>query len=243
MLHQAFQTALRLVYPPRCVGCGAMVESDFGLCGPCWRDTPFITGLTCDLCGVPLPGEETGEAVHCDACSTTARPWGHGRAAMLYDDNGRKLVLALKHGDRHEVARPAALWLTRAARDVIRPDTLITPVPLHWGRFLQRRFNQSAVLAEAMARHAGLAYCPDLLRRHRATDTLKGKNHDARFHALQGAISPNPARATRAEGKPVLIVDDVMTSGATFAAATEAAYAAGATDVCVLALARVARDA
>ncbi|TKA95662.1 ComF family protein, partial [Cereibacter changlensis] len=94
------QAALRLLYPPQCLTCDALVTTDFGLCGPCWRETPFITGLVCDLCGTPLPGEDPGHAVHCDDCLTLARPWARGRAALLYKDNGRRIVLALKHGDR-----------------------------------------------------------------------------------------------------------------------------------------------
>ena len=236
-----FQTALQLIYPPRCVCCGDMVDSDFGLCGPCWRDTPFIEGLACDLCGTPLPGESDQDEV-CDDCQTTARPWHKGRAAMRYADNGRKMVLALKHGDRHDIVRPAAKWLARAAGPLITPNMVITPIPLHWRRFLKRRFNQSALLAEALAKELGCAYCPDLLIRQRRTESLDGKGHDERFATVSGAISPHPKRRHRMAGRHVLIVDDVMTSGATMAAATEACLSHGARDVSALVLARVAKE-
>jgi ComF family protein len=235
-----FQTALQLLYPPRCVSCGKMVDSDFGLCGHCWRDTPFIDGLCCDLCGTPLPGH-SDEAEFCDDCLTTPRPWQRGRAAFLYRENGRKLVLALKHGDRHDIARPAAIWLARAARPMLHDDLLIAPIPLHWTRMLKRRFNQSALLAQELARLVGLPYCPDLLQRHVRTDSLEGQGHDARFATLSGAIRAHPRRRHRMAGRSVLLVDDVLTSGATMAAAAEACLAAGATDVCALALARVAK--
>lgn len=238
----ALQTALRLVYPPRCSLCGTLVDSDFGLCGPCWRDTPFLSGLVCDLCGVPLPGEDDGTPVHCDACLTVARPWSMGRAAMLYRDNGRRLVLALKHGDRHDIARPAALWLARAARPMLAGDMLIAPVPLHWARLLRRRFNQSALLSRALARATALPDCPDLLRRTRHTRSLEGLGHDARFETLAGAITAHPARAALLRGRTVLLVDDVMTSGATLAAAALACLDGGAADVRVVVLARAARD-
>ena len=235
-----FQTALQLIYPPRCVCCGEMVESDFGLCGPCWRDTAFIEGLCCDICGVPLPGQ-SDQAEICDDCQSTARPWARGRAAFLYRDNGRKMVLALKHGDRHDIVRPAAHWLARAARPLIEKDMLIAPVPLHWTRQLRRRFNQSALLAGALARELKLPCCPDLLIRRRRTDSLEGKSHDERFATVNEAITAHPKRRRRMAGRKVLLVDDVMTSGATMAASADACLRAGARDVYALALARVAK--
>ena len=235
-----FQTALRVLYPPQCVSCGERVESDFGLCGPCWRDTPFIEGLCCDSCGVPLPGE-SDEAEHCDACRTTARPWSRGRAAFVYRQNGRRLVLALKRGDRHNIVRPAGIWLARAAQTLLSENTLIAPVPLHWTRLLKRKFNQSALLGQALARRVDAAFCPDLLVRPVRTESLEGKSLDARFSTLGGAISAHPKRRHRMVGQHVLLVDDVMTSGATMAAAAEACLASGARDVSALALARVAK--
>ncbi|MDG1117526.1 MAG: double zinc ribbon domain-containing protein, partial [Flavimaricola sp.] len=104
------QSALRLIYPAQCVSCGDLTETDFALCGTCWRDTSFIGGLVCDACGSPLPGEDRGEQVLCDDCMVIARPWARGRAALVYDGTGRKLVLALKHGDRTEIARTVGPW-------------------------------------------------------------------------------------------------------------------------------------
>ena len=236
------QSALRLVYPPRCLTCDAQVDDDFGLCGTCWRDTPFISGLVCDQCGVPLPGEDLGEVELCDDCLRIARPWSRGRAALVYKDLGRKIVLSLKHGDRSDIARPAAGWLARAAEPMLARDTLVAPVPLHWSRMLKRRFNQSALLAEAFSRSLDLAYCPDLLIRSRRTPSLEGLSFDARFSATDGAIKPNPARASLCADRPVLLIDDVMTAGATLSACTQAAFAAGAKEVCVLVLARATKD-
>jgi ComF family protein len=236
------QAALHLVYPPQCLTCDALVQTDFGLCGPCWRDTAFITGLVCDRCGTPLPGEDPGYPVACDDCLTIARPWDRGRAALLYRDNGRRMVLAFKHGDRLDLARPAAGWMLRAAAPILVPGMVVAPVPLHWWRLFRRRYNQAALLSAAVARQAGLDHVPDLLQRSRNTRSQEGRDRDGRFANMAGALRLHPRRAGRIAGRAVLLVDDVMTSGATLAAAAEVCRAGGAAAVSVLVLARVAKD-
>jgi len=236
------QGALHVLYPPQCISCAASVQSDFGLCADCWRETPFISGLVCDQCGVSLPGQDREERALCDDCMTIARPWDRGRAALMYRDNGRRLVLALKHGDRMDLARPASAWMLKAAAPILQPGMLAVPVPLHWMRLFRRRFNQAALLSRAIAKAAGLDHCPDALGRKRSTGSQEGKTRDARFANLVGAFVVPKPREKRVEGRDILLVDDVMTSGATFAAATEALLAAGARSVTVLCLARVAKD-
>ena len=242
MLAAGFQTALAAIYPARCLSCGDVVDADFGLCGPCWRDTAFIGGTVCDCCGVPLPGDAQGEALICDGCLTAPRPWVKGRAALLYRDTGRKLVLALKHGDRQEIAKPAALWMAQVARPLVQPDTLLAPIPLHWSRMLSRRYNQSALLARALSAVLDRPSCVDLLNRHKRTVSLDGLTRTARHEVLRDAISVNPKRRDLLQDRPVLLIDDVMTSGATLSAATQALQRAGAGPVCVVTLARVAKD-
>jgi predicted amidophosphoribosyltransferase len=237
------QALLHIAYPPQCITCGVRVTSDFGLCGECWRDTPFISGLVCHHCGLPLPGEEDAAEVLCDDCLTIARPWTAGRAALLYHENGRNLVLALKHADRLDLAQPAAEWMFKAAQPLLAPDMLVAPVPLHWWRLVQRRYNQAAVLSARIARMGGLAHCPDLLQRHRNTGSQEGRNREGRFANMSGALTLHPRRAERVMGRHILLVDDVMTSGATLAAGAEACLAAGASAVSVLVMARVAKQA
>lgn len=234
------QSALRLIYPAQCVSCGDLTETDFALCGTCWRDTSFIGGLVCDACGSPLPGEDRGEQVLCDDCMVIARPWARGRAALVYDGTGRKLVLALKHGDRTEIARTVCPWMARAAAPLLRADTALVPIPLHWTRLLQRRYNQAGLLVNRLSLLLDLPCCPDALVRRRRTTPLGGKSREDRFKHLSGTIVPHPRRNAM-KGKPVLLVDDVMTSGATLAAATEAAHSAGASEVCALLLARATK--
>jgi predicted amidophosphoribosyltransferase len=239
----ALQAALQAIYPPQCLTCDALVTTEFGLCGTCWRDTPFIAGTVCDKCGVPLPGEDDGHPVLCDDCLRIARPWARGRAAMVYEANARRLVLALKHGDRLDLARPAGAWLARAARPILVPGMLVVPVPIHWWRLLRRRFNQAAILSGALAKATGFDHCPDALVRVRATATQDGRDRDGRFANVAGAICPHPRRGARIAGRHVLLVDDVFTSGATLAAAAEACRIAAAADVSVVTLARVVKGA
>lgn len=235
------QSVLHYLYPPRCLTCEALVTSEEALCGACWRETVFLTGLVCDKCGAPLPGDEP-EGALCDDCLRVARPWERGRAALAYRGNGRRLVLAFKHGDRQDLRRPAGRWLLQAVRPILRPDMLVAPVPLHWLRLLRRRYNQAALLSGELARLTGLDHCPDLLIRRRRTPSQEGRSREARFANIAGALAVHPRRADRLTGRHVLLVDDVMTSGATFAAAAEACRAAGASGVSILALARVAHE-
>ena len=237
------QTALRLIYPPRCLTCSTMVDSDFGLCGPCWRDTRFIGGAVCDGCGAPLMGDDASGEVHCDDCIKTTRPWQQGRSALPYKDNGRRVVLGLKHGDRQDVVGPASKWMAAAAREIAKPNMLVVPVPLHWSKLLKRRYNQAALLAQGVAAQLDLAWCPDALQRLKRTHSLDGMGRDARFAHLEGVINAHPRRRRRMIGRSVLLVDDVMTSGATLAAATDACLMGGAANVSVLTLARVTKDA
>lgn len=237
------QSLIKLLYPPQCVMCDAQTDVDFALCGPCWAETHFIDGLCCDGCGAPLPGGEgPEEGLLCDDCLVISRPWSKGRAVMVYRDKARRFVLSLKHGDRTDLARVAAPWMARIAGRMVAPDTLIVPIPLHRGRLLRRRFNQAALLAQHMARLMSLECCPDALVRPKKTAPLDGHNRDQRFSTLEGAISVHPKRPRVLRERKILIVDDVMTSGATFVAATEACYRAGADDVRVLALARAVKD-
>lgn len=241
------QTALRAIYPAECLLCASASTEEFGVCPSCWTEVPFIFGTQCSMCGVPLPGEALGEeALQCDDCLALPRPWTGGRAAMLYADLGRKLVLSMKHSDRPDIARAAGPWLWRACAPMLRetdPASIaVVPIPLHPWRLIQRRFNQSVLLAQALGKASGWPVWVDALKRPKPTPSLGGLGLEERMRVLNAAISVNTKHAATLRDKTVVLVDDVMTSGATFAAATHALKEAHVENVYVIALARAARD-
>ncbi|QFU10239.1 DNA utilization protein GntX [Rhodobacteraceae bacterium THAF1] len=235
-----WQSTFDAIYPPTCAMCDAETETTGALCGPCWRETPFIGACLCDLCGTALDGE-AAEDLRCDDCLTIARPWTKGRAALAYDGRARDMVLRLKHSDRLDLAPPAARWMAKAGAALWPDDPLLVPVPSHWTRRIKRRFDQAAILTRALRRVTGHDIALRALVRVRATKPHKHVDRRARFADLDGAIRPCLRHGKVLKDRNVVLIDDVMTSGATFAAATEAAWQAGARDVRVLALARVVK--
>ena len=224
------------IYPPTCLICDTRVEGNRGLCGKCWGETPFISGLACDKCGTPLPGDEDAGTL-CDDCLVLARPWEAGRAALMYSGTARKMVLALKHADKTELVPQLSRWMARSGAALIAESDVIVPVPVHWSRAIARRYDQSVLLATALGGITGLNVWTDGLIRTRRTGTQDGKTRDDRYANTSGAFRAR----RRMDGLSVLLIDDVMTSGATFTAAADACHAAGAKKIFVLSLARVAK--
>ncbi len=229
---------LNVIYPPRCLSCPEPTEQGAHLCADCWADTAFISGTVCHCCGAPLSGEGGGDDIKCDGCITHPPAWNNGRAAVLYTGGGRRVTLALKHGDRLDMARPLAEWMARSGASLLETADVITPVPLHWRRLFKRRFNQSAELARHLADISGKPYIPDLLIRKKPTPTQDGLTRAERHENQRGVFVINPRHATP---KNILIIDDVMTTGATISACAEVLRAAGANQIDALVLARVAR--
>lgn len=227
------------IYPPRCLACAHATERAHGLCPDCWRDTHFIAGAACWKCGLPLVGD-AADGDLCEGCLGHPPAWDRGAAAILYHGAGRRMVLALKHGDRLDMVGALAGWMARAGADHLARADVIAPVPLHWRRLLRRRFNQSAELARHLGRMSGKPVVPDLMMRHRATPTQEKRTRDERARNLAGAIAVTPKRSAAVAGRAVLVIDDVLTSGATLSGCAEALRAAGAARVDVLVLARVA---
>lgn len=236
-----FQAILHKIYPSQCPGCDCQVQADHTLCPACWAEVPFVRGCHCNTCGQQLPGEDAGIDLMCDTCLEDTPIWDRGRAVMMYGGKARSMVLALKHGDRLDLVPTLSGWLTTTGESLISQDSVLIPVPLHWRRLFKRRYNQSGLLAQALAKKAGCGCLVDGLRRIESTPSLDGKTKAERFEILQNAIQATPKRVSKIKGASVVLIDDVMTSGATFTACTMACHAAGASAVSVLALARVGK--
>ena len=234
------RSALDLLLPPHCLTCDTPVDAPGRLCVDCFAQTGFVTEPCCRHCGVPFAHVIQGGAEKlCPACRERPPPWGRARAALRYDSQAKRIVLPLKYADRTEHAAALAPLMARAGAALLREAELLVPVPLHRSRLIQRRYNQAALLARAVARLAGKPALPDALRRTRITVSLGELSADERARVVDGAFAVRPERAARIAGRRVLLVDDVLTSGATCAACTRALLDAGAAAVDVLVAARV----
>jgi ComF family protein len=237
---------LDAVLPPLCLGCGEIVGAPGALCAACWQGFAFIAAPQCACCGDPF-AEHLGDAALCVACLARPPKFRRARAALAYDTQSRRLVLPFKHGDRTDIARACGGWMARAGSELLAEADLIAPVPLHWRRLLTRRYNQALLLARALVRAAppGVEHrlAPDLLRRHRWTGSQAGLRAKERRSNVRQAFEIHPRWAAELAGKTVLLVDDVLTTGATAEACARVLQRGGARHVDVLTLARVVRPA
>ena len=232
--------ALDLLLPPRCAACDNPVSVQGQLCAACFGGTNFVTAPLCSGCGVPfVSAEQGGPEGLCPGCRAHAPLFGQARAALRYDDQARRLILPLKHGDRVELAQILAPMMVRAGAALLVRSDVLVPVPLHRRRLFERKYNQAAVLAYAVGRLAGRAVAPDALVRTRRTAPLDEKSPEERAREVAGSIVVRPSRVGLVAGRTVLLVDDVMTSGATANACAAALLEAGALAVDVLVAARV----
>jgi ComF family protein len=239
-LPRAWRATLDVLLPPSCLTCDRPVDAPGQFCAECFRGAAFITEPCCVHCGVPFSSAGQGGAERlCPGCRAHPAPWEQARAALRYDGHAKRLVLPFKHADRPELARALAPMMARAGAALLRRAELLVPVPLHRRRLFARRYNQAGLLARALAGLSGLPCAPDLLRRTRATVSLGELGAQARAEMVAGAFAIRAGRAGMVAGRRVLLVDDVMTTGATAAACAETLLAAGAAGVDVLVAARV----
>jgi ComF family protein len=234
------RTVLDAVLPPRCLKCGDILTAAQGLCPDCWRKLTWLGAPCCACCGQPFPFDAGADSL-CGACLQKRPAYDRARAVFRYDDESRDLIIGLKHADRTESVPALAGWMTRAGTTLLESAELLVPVPLHWTRLAARRFNQAALLAQAIGRNAGLPVLPQALHRRRATPSQGHLGRIARFRNVKGAIAVAERQATAVTNRRILLIDDVITTGATVESAAKALISAGARNVDVLALAKVVR--
>ncbi len=231
---------LDLLLPPTCLSCDASVAVPGTLCSNCFRRTQFITEPYCQRCGLPFAHDgEAGPGRLCPSCLAQPPPWQRARAPLLYDQQARRLIFPLKYHDRTEYAGALAAMMARAGAALLAEAEVIVPVPLHRRRLRTRRYNQAALLAFALGRLGRRPVVPDALLRIRATRPLAELAAEVRTTVVAGAFALRDKRRAAIAGKRVLLVDDVLTSGATAGACARVLLAGGAEAVDVLVAARV----
>lgn len=226
------------VLPPRCLACGATVAEPNALCSQCWASMTFFAPPWCAKCGLPFPHPMGADAV-CAACARERPSWDRARAALRYDKHSRHLVLALKHGDRTHLGPALGRWMHRAGAELLDGADLIAPVPLHWTRLFARRYNQAGLLAHAVHAAGGPPVAPDWVTRRRRTPSQGRLGPAARARNVRGAFALRAGRSIK--GKRIVIIDDVLTTGATVEECARVLRRAGAAWIGVLTLARSVR--
>lgn len=229
---------LDLLLPPRCLACGATVGENGALCARCWGGITFLGAPCCARCGLPFDFD-FGAPSLCGACSRSPPSFDRALAAMRYDSESRRLILAFKHGDRLHLAPAFGLWMHRTGAELLSDAEMLVPVPLHWTRLFARRYNQAALLCHAIHAAGGPPVAVDGLVRRRRTPSQGKRNATARERNVRGAFAVKDRGAVA--GKCIVLVDDVFTTGATVGECARILRRAGAARVDVLTLARTVR--
>jgi ComF family protein len=236
-LVHAARLALDIALPTLCVACREPVAGD-GVCAACWGQLSFIAPPFCTRLGIPFV-YDPGPGILSMQAIADPPAYDRARAAVRYDDVARMLVHQLKYQDRTDLAPTMGRWMARAGQELLAGADILVPVPLHWRRAFSRRFNQSGALARAISRASGVPVSRDALRRVRPTEHQIGLSRTERASNVQGAFQVGAERRAEIQGRRVVLVDDVLTSGATTDACARALLRAKAATVDVLVFARV----
>lgn len=241
LMRAAGRAALDLVLPPLCLKCRVPVAEPQSVCATCWNELRFLSPPHCIQCGIPFP-HDLGRGVKCAACIARPPPFTAARAALAYDDASRDLILGFKHADRLEAVPLFARWMAIAGREAMEGADMLVPVPLHWRRLIARRYNQAAELAHALSALTGLRVDTAVLTRAKPTPS-QGEMPSARARRrnVAGAFAIAKERRGRIAGRSIVLVDDVLTTGATLTACAKVLLRSGAGAVSFVTLARVVR--
>lgn len=237
-LRAGLASAIGVVYPPSCVACHAATDTAQALCPQCWAGIGFIERPYCERLGTPF-AVDLGSGLLSPAAIADPPVFARARAVCRFEGTARELVHRLKYDDRLELSLTLGRMMTQAGRELLGESGLIVPVPLHRTRLWSRRFNQAAALADTVSKLSGVAHAPHLLERVKRTRQQVGLTKAQRADNLQGAFRVPDAARPLLEGRSILLIDDVLTTGSTVNASARALLRAGAAQVDVLTFARV----
>lgn len=230
---------LNLVLPPRCLACAVLVREPDSFCDTCWQKLHFVGGAICSQCGIPFE-DSSHVGMICGACLHEPPAYTQARSLWVYGEASREAILAFKHADRPEYARAFARLMKRVADEMAGEEpSILVPVPLHRWRLWQRGYNQSALLAQHLGKTLGWPVSLDALVRTNRTRSQNGLTRRERRKNVKGAFTVLPGRAALIHKCRVVLIDDVLTTGATVEACSRALLKAGAREVRVLTIARV----
>lgn len=230
-------SVINILFPACCAACRELVGIHGALCATCWQSIHFITDPLCHACGLPFE-YHIGEKAICGRCMAQKPAYTEARSLFKYDETSKSQVLALKYHDKTQLAPVFGEWLTRIAGHYVHKASYIIPVPLHSTRLLSRRYNQASLLAHALSRHVHLPVLPDTLQRTKRTPPPAGLTRRQREDNMRGAFKVTAKKRPLVKGQSVILIDDVMTTGATLDACARVLHDAGVRDVYVLTLAR-----
>lgn len=239
--HAAFRLVAELVYPPRCPSCQTYVAADGNFCAECFHKLRMIDAPMCACCGIPFVIAVEADT-RCPECLDTPPEFDAARAALVYDTVSAPLVAALKFHDQWASLERYVQLMLRAGKPLFEGSELLVPVPLHWRRLLRRKFNQSALLAYGLARETRIACVPEMLQRVVYTKPQMRMTRAQRLRNVKHAFSVPEKMHEMLRNKVVVLVDDVVTTGATANACAKALKSAGARQVRVIALARTVKE-
>lgn len=247
MIRPLLKKSLDLILPPRCPLDGSIVDRAGAISPASWKNLTFIADPKCQKCGVPFTIEglsitDMPQDLMCADCLSNTHVFDTARSALVYDEFSRPLILAFKHGDALHLHITLTALMQNVTEDVLDENMVIIPVPLHRFRFLKRRYNQAAILAQSLSKKLDLTYLPDTLQRHRNTPTQGHQSAKDRHKNVKGAFHIPSDKIEHIAGKNILLIDDVFTTGATLDECTKTLKENGAKKVNVLTLARAVKQ-